>query len=431
MLLRTDRPRPGHHRRQACKLALILLAGLLSGGLPQNAGARNAGSELVFSRRPPENPATSGKPAPKKAFSARDTIWDIGIYLPASGVYQNIARRFRAGIELALSETANGEHSWRLHYIDVETTPPASAVSHFLQQRVKIILGPLRRRPARETARCCAQKKIPVILWSPLPQTAALSRFVFQHFLSAADQARAVGRLLCQAGEESAALLLPDSRFGHDFAFTLQKELENSAPTRIPQTVFYNPGTTDFSSAILKLRNRKTDPAPYGPPDYPFPALVVADFYQRLRLLLPQLAFNGLVKARIYAGRSLHDPRLAAECGSYFTGARMVDLCAEQPHPTARVRAYRRRFEERFSLKSSFYDLYAFDTMTLLDRARRDRERNPDPGDLPATLLELPEMDLLSGPTRVSADGVFRKRLCPLIFSNRQYRVLLPQEREK
>ncbi|NPA24247.1 MAG: ABC transporter substrate-binding protein [Deltaproteobacteria bacterium] len=427
MLRNTDRS----SRQQIFGLILALFTGLLAGISPQTARALNAGSELVSPHPAQKRPETTGNPVRRKPRPEREKTWDIGIYLPASGAYADIGRHFRAGIELARNLTTKPGYAWKLHFIDSQTIPPTTAVSRFLRQRVKIILGPLRRRTARETARCCAREKIPVILWSPQPEIAAASRFVFQHFLSAADQARALSRLLCRAGEKSTALLLPDNRFGRDFAFALRRELENTAQTRIRQTVFYDPKATDFSPAILKLREPERGSPPLEPPDYPFTALVLADFYRRLRLLLPQLAFNGLVKARIYAGRSLHDPRLATECGNYFADARMVDLCAEQPRPPARVEAYRQRFEAKFPYKSSFYDLYAFDTMTLLDRARHDLERNPGPGDLPAALLGLPAMDLLSGPTRVAADGVFRKQLCPLVFSNRQYRVLRPQEREK
>ncbi len=426
-------------------LALLTLLLVLGLALPESGAARPAVSEWV---KPGENIGeTVSRPAAEAAVTAgaartaitpvppRTTNWELGLYLPLSGAFAGIGRDFAAGVDCVLA-ARNGEHDprpWRRFILDSAALPPGPALERLRRAGVAVILGPVRVSRARELVAVRKTADPPLILWAPQPQLCRGQRGVFQHLLSTADQARALGRRLQRTAgnrKQRVAMLLPDNEFGHAFATALQPFLDTPVKGRFPapapgKTVFYAPETIDFSTAITALRAVPPaeipvpDPengaalataAQESPPRYPFTALVVADFYPRLRLLLPQLTFHGLLEAKLFGPRFLADERLLRESAARLEGAVCCLPACELPDPPAAVAAWRRHFQAFCGRPPTLYACYAADTITLLDKARKQVERGKT-ADLSTALLQLPPVLLLSGPTRVTPDGVFTKEL--------------------
>jgi hypothetical protein len=397
--------------------------------------ARGASSEWVKPQPGTHRESTSTSSTPRKpttpqtteSASARPPEKEplLGLYLPLSGAFAEIGRDFLSGIEFARNQKrpAAGP-AWQWQIIDSNITPPAAAVKEFHRTGVWVILGPVSSSRARETATASRERQLPLILWAPRPELCLLGRNIFQHFLNPAGQAQALAGRLHRTSSGKTAMLLPDNHFGRNFAAAFRNATNDTAasagaaPT-IVASIFYDPSATDFGPAILALQEKpaangekqgeesdtSTDS---GPPIYPFSNLILADFYPRLRLLLPQLTFHGLIQAPICGPRQLHDSRLTRESSTALEGAICCELACEMPEPKPRVTAWKERYQATVGRPSSLYAIYAADTLTLLDRAWANFTSNTA-ADLTQALLDLPPQPLLSGPTRVDKRGVFKK----------------------
>ena len=336
-----------------------------------------------------------------------------------TGEYATIGQRFRQGFRLALSpDPTNDNHKWHLVLVDSAGIHPAKAVQQLKDAGATIILGPIQSKLAQSAAEKAIMCQLPIILMAPQPRLTSLGKYVFQHFLSAANLAREMARFLQQRGETSVGLLHPDNDFGNDFKTTFTNSCRNLEIT-IEKRSLYSPNNTDFSSAIKKLQgntNPTTDPQV---PSYPFTALVIADFYPRLRLLAPQLAFHNLGGCRLYGTRGGNDQRLEKEAGDDLEGAIFLDLCLNLPKAPQTSITYQKLYLKTYREPASIYDAYAYDSITILKQAR-ELINHAKAADLPEALLKLRPLKLATGLTIVSSDGEFSKQLYPIIFRHRK-----------
>ncbi|MEA1921765.1 MAG: penicillin-binding protein activator [Pseudomonadota bacterium] len=406
-------------------LIAIALALLLLTTTPTSAKAISSGCELVRPQRhktqqqnptaPPKTPTTSD-PLP-----AADKIWTIGVLLPMSGEYATIGQRFHRGLKLALNaDPAPNNHKWQLVLLDSAKIPPATAIKQLKDNHATVILGPIQSKLAQPAAKEAIACRLPIILMAPQPRLTRLNENVFQHFLSAANQAREMARFLQQKGEKKVGLIHPDNDFGNDFKKTFANSCRNKKIT-IVKSSSYNPHETDFSSAIENLQNQTT-PATEPQttiPSYPFSALVIADFYSRLRLLAPQLTFHNLGKCQLYGTRGGNDQRLEKEAGADLEGAIFLDLGLSLPKPPQTAVDYRKRYLKTYREPASIYDAYAYDSITILNQARR-LINHTKATTLSEALLNLPPLKLVTGLTTVSPDGRFSKQLYPIVFKNKK-----------
>ncbi len=399
--------------------AFLLLSATVS---PTEAISSNC--ELV---RPPQqhvikkqSQAAPQKPSPQKLPSPKaDKAWTIGVLLPMTGKYSTIGQRFQRGLKLALSsDTTIDKHQWHLTLVDSAKTPPLEAIKQLNDDHATIILGPIQSKLAQSAAEKAIEYRLPIILWAPQPRLTSLGENVFQHFLSAANQAREMARFLQQRGEKRVAILHPDNNFGNEFKATLNNSCRNGKTTIVMSSA-YNPHNTDFSSAIENLRDNHSSASDQQTPNYPFEALVIADFYPRLRLLVPQLTFHGLDRCQIYGTRGGNDCRLENEAGSDLEGAIFLDICLNLPKPPQVALDYHDLYLKTYQEPASIYDAYAYDSITILNQARQ-LTNNARAANLSEALLKLPPLKLVTGLTTVSNDGEFSKQLCPIAFKDKK-----------
>ncbi|MBN2705271.1 MAG: penicillin-binding protein activator [Deltaproteobacteria bacterium] len=352
--------------------------------------------------------------------------WGIGVYLPGSGAYREIGQRLRRGLRLALKSDAETQPGkWRLLVVDSTFVEPARALTLFKKNQVALVLGPLQSRLAETCVDQAIALHLPIMLWAPRPELCTRNRLIFQHFLSAANQGRALAELLGRKGEKEIALLYPENDFGRDFRAGLIANFRPEPTTdNLVRESFYHPNSVDFSSAIklLQTPGSQSD-APQSffnkavnlRPDYPFSALVIADFYSRLRLLAPQLRFFGLEQCRIYGIIGGHPPRLAKEAEKDLEGAVFLDFCSNLTPAPPPSQNYRDLYRADYGETASIYDMYAYDSILLLQQARQNLTQGKA-HDLVQALLGLPVLELAGGQTQVSADGEFSKKLCATVF---------------
>ena len=388
-----------------------------------SAKALSSGHELV---RPPQYKAKEQaltslqKLLPNRPLPSAEKVWIIGAFLPLTGEYAAIGQRFLRGLKLALAlNTTNKKHRWHLALADSGKIPPAEAIKQLNDNHATVILGPIQSKLAQSAAKKAIEYRLPIILMAPQPRLTDLSENVFQHFLSAVNQAREMARFLQQRGEKKVALLHPDNDFGNDFKITFTNSCRNGKTTVIKSSA-YNPDETDFSSIIKKLQDN-TDSAGGQQviPSYPFTALVIADFYPRLRLLTPQLTFHNLGECRLYGTRGGNDPRLEKEVGVDLEGAIFLDTCLNLPQPPQAAINYQRLYLKTYREPASIYDAYAYDSITILKQSRK-LINHAGATSLPKALLKLCPLKLATGLTTVSDDGEFSKQLYPIVFRDRK-----------
>jgi len=393
--------------------------------------AISAGSELVHNgfRKDRNMQALSGNMlqtgfvANGGTVLAPGAVWKIGAFLPLTGPYAEIGLRFKQGLELALAAEKKTAYPWWIDYIDSAAISPAVALADFKHRGVNIVLGPIQSSLARPVVKVAISLRLPLIILAPQPELARLDRTVFQHFLSAADEAREVVRLLYRRSESRVVLLHPKNSFGDLFSQVFTQACQSHEIT-IWKNSSYSTEAVDFSLVIKGLRqsppgancdHEKVDDAI---PCYPFSALVVADFWPRLRLILPQLAFFGIEEPQLYAtsrGSELNSVKAAAD--SKLEGIIFIDSSFHSPQPVNLVKNYKNSYFKTYNELTSIYDAYAYDTVRLLAEARKLMVRG-EGGDLVDSLLKLPVLELVTGTTSVTAAGVFAKRLCPVTYKS-------------
>ena len=364
---------------------------------------------------------------PPQPLPDTDRTWTIGVFLPLSGDYAAIAQHFQRGLELALTSKTTGEnYKWSLLLADSDKSTPGDAIKHFKDNHATIILGPIQNKLARVAAEKAIENQLPIILMAPQPQLTNLGKNIFQHFLSAANQAREIARFIQQRDEKKIALIHPNNDFGNDFKTAFINAHLHKENVTI-KSYAYNPHETDFSAAIQKLQEPPDPTLEHPIPTYSFTALVLADFYPRLRLLAPQLAFHNLTKSQIYGTRGGNDPRLEKESGRDLEGAIFLDLDLNLPQPPKACIDYQKLYLKTYQEQPSIYDAYAYDTITILNQARK-LIHSAKAANFSEALLELFPLKLITGLTTVNHTGEFSKKLYPVIFKDKKRQNALFQQ---
>ena len=390
--------------------------------------AISAGSELVRNgsrneRDVPTQPAnllSTGLPAAGRSVLVADAVWRVGAFLPLTGAYAEIGLRFRHGLELALLSEKTAVYPWQIDFVDSAVISPGAALADFKSRGIDIVIGPIQSSLARPVLQAAISLQLPLILLAPQPQLASTGKSIFQHFLNAADEAREIVRLLQRRKETRVALLRPDNDFGNLFSqvFTQACQTQKIA---IWKNSSYNPAAVDFSLAIKGLRQPQSgsdydhDEENDTIPCYPFSALVIADFWPRLRLILPQLAFFGVEQRQLYATNRGSELNFEKGVDSKLDGIIFIDSSFHSSHPSNLVKSYKNLYFKAYNEPASIYDAYAYDTILLLSQARLQMARG-EGVDLVNSLLKLPSLELLTGITTVTVDGVFTKQLSPVTY---------------
>jgi hypothetical protein len=377
-------------------------------------------------------------------------------------------------LELVIRDTAgNGERARDLARQLIE------------DEGVALLVGPVTGPAALQAAIEAEVHRVPIITLSPQPGLAARGEYVFQHCLTARNEARelalaAIGRL----GLESLALLYPRTPFGEEFAQHFRAAVKEWGG-RVVRSVAYAPDTSDFGPRIRALigndryatfvRERRafanwkreqeqqakpkvaerqgklrrlaaelgleagdlfaaeeslaveTERHPHPILKLDFTGLVVPDFQQRLRLIIPQLIFYDLAEVRFLGGRGWASPDLQEDAGEYLPGAVFVGPAIDLP-PVGETPAavYCRTYAAQYGEPASLDDAYGYDTLMLVARlleSSRDGESPgksygagenlPSPECLAAALRGVRNMPLVTGSTTALADGELAKELLP------------------
>lgn len=413
---------------------------------------------------------------------AEQPSFTVGCLLPLTGEYADYGNKILQGMELALrvfddNPPASDGSGIKLLVRDTagDRDQARELVGELVDNEgVSLLVGPVTGQAALYAAAAAESRGVDIITLTPSSGIASRGEHVFQHFLTMDNQAKqlmelAVGRL----GMTSLALLYPASYYGRE-AEQLFRKYARQWGAELVRVVSYDPTSEDYGRSIKELigvekyaeyQQQKKDYEAWvkerkaleegeknGTPDsaltlakeigleanelfknsgegvefmprpilqLDFSGIIIPDFYQRIRLLVPQLAFYDLTDTRFFGTRGWNSPELAEDAGEQVQGALFVDaFCRECDQPRQLV-AYRDQYEAMFGETASIYDAYGYDTMVLIHQvlaALQQDDQKINPESIREKLLSLQNVPTVTGITSVLPDGEMEKKLSTLSF---------------
>ncbi len=408
----------------------------------------------------------------------------VGCLLPLSGEYADYGNKILQGMELALqvfNEHQPQDAAAGIRLLVRDTAGDSDRVRELLarlaeDEQVSLIVGPVTGQAALYAAAEAESRGIDIITLTPRSGIAAHGEHVFQHFLTMENQVKAlmdlaVGRM----GITSLALLYPSTFYGHQAAKLLSSYARQWG-AELVRVASYDPTSKDYGRSIKELigvkkyadyqRRKKAYEAwakeqkasvegekngavssvrtlareigleadelfrkpgengnflPRPVLELDFSGIIIPDFYQRVRLLVPQLAFYDLTDCRFFGTRGWNAPQLAEDAGQQVEGSLFVDaFCHEGDEPRLLVE-YRDSYEVMFGEEASIYDAYGYDTMVLVRRVLADLQQDGqdiNPETLREKLLTLRDIPMATGMTSVLPNGEIEKKLFTLSFQD-------------
>lgn len=353
----------------------------------------------------------------------------VGCLLPLTGPYAEYGRRFLQGMELALEvyskDARPQDRKIKLLVRDTRgTMDAATPLVHELVEveQVSLIIGPVVGQVAILAAKEALVLHIPIITLTSQPGVAGMGPMVFQHFITARNQAEEVVQFMAgNIGSRQPVVLYPDTLFGRTFSNCLAASA-SKAGLAVVKKVEYASTATDFGQVIKhiladqvektgKIISEKSEKTRHGLESNI--VLVIPGSSHRLNLLLPQLVHYGLDNVQIFGSRGWYDLVCDGALPQGLKKIFFIDAFSESgkemPQPLVR---YRKRYEQQFKKKASLYDAYGYDTLVLIKQVVDLLAGQPvDAEQLGKVIQALPVLEMVTGTTTLCPDGEIEKRL--------------------
>ena len=174
----------------------------------------------------------------------------VGVLLPLSGDAAAVGQGLKNATMLALEDI--NDPNLILQFYDTQSTPEGArvAVENAINQRVKMIIGPLMSSEVEAISYQTRHHDIPVIAFST--NDAVLQPQVYTIGLLIEEQVSRIISYASEKGRSRFALLLPDNSTGVAVAKSAVRAAKKYGGT-VSRIAFYPPNTTDFSEIIRKM----------------------------------------------------------------------------------------------------------------------------------------------------------------------------------
>ena len=360
---------------------------------------------------------------------SENKVFRVGCLLPLSGLYADYGQRFLQGMEIAL-EVYAGKKSYSTKKIKLlvrDTQGLEDAVIPLVHElvdveQVAILIGPVVGPVSQWAAKEASTLHIPIITLTSQPGIASMGGLVFQHFITARNQAEELVRFMAaKLNGRQPVILYPDTLFGRIFSDSYAT-LASRVGWTVIKKVSYQSTATDFGPVINdiiggQIKSAGKNSLVKSGKKHHVPrnrmALVIPGSCYRLKLLAPQLVHYGMENVLIFGSRGWHDFIGDETLPNGLTKVFFVDAfsASEEGMPVPLVQ-YRQRYEQQFKKKASLYDAYGYDTIMLIKQVVGRLSDWPVGGEQLATAIHtLPAMEMVTGITNVRPDGEIEKRL--------------------
>jgi branched-chain amino acid transport system substrate-binding protein len=309
----------------------------------------------------------------------------VGCILPLSGENRVYGMRSLYGIELAIHafEPNYGGMPIKLVIRDSKSSPSEAkaAVEDLVDaERVMAIIGPLLSVTSEAAAIRAQELGVPIITLTQREDVAEIGDFVFQNCLTNSQQIKAlVSFAMDELSLGRFAILYPRDLYGIKLTHLFIDELLRRGG-EIMGVQSYDNEQMDFGMQIKQLvefqegeaqkeGGRKVDFEPI----IEFDALFIPDYWDRIGLIAPQLAYYNVIGITLLGTSAWNSPELVSEGGKYVDGSLFVDgFFKDSRYP--RIKGFVLEFMNTFELDPTILEAQAYDAMDLCIQVLTDQE---------------------------------------------------------
>ncbi len=373
--VRELQPLLGQARNVPARLALLLALGRLQAKAGQIEEAKALAAQVRETHPlPPEFRAKLEDLDQELTRAATLPPRAVGVILPLSGNFAAHGRQVLAAIELGLGMFSDPARAPVLYIEDDkgEAQAAAEAVTNLVETRkVMAIIGPLAAGPAVAAARQAQILGVPLVTLSQAEGITRAGDYVFQNFFSPADQVGALlEEIMERRGQQRLAVLAPRTTYGQGFVKIFDAGVL-ARGGQLTHTLWYDPSHTDFADYIRELTRMApgVQRQPLGSrPQADFAALFVPDAPERVALIAPQLAYQGVSGVTLLGTSLLHSAKTLEMTGRSLEGALFPDAFDPSSRREMVVR-FTSEFRQAMGRDPNVLDAHGFDSALLIRRA--------------------------------------------------------------
>jgi branched-chain amino acid transport system substrate-binding protein len=300
----------------------------------------------------------------------------IGCILPLSAKYADYGNKALDAITLAAGISAKEDvPPWEIIVEDSQNQPEKSktVVANLANvKNVMAIIAITDSADALDFAKEANKWKVPIILVTSREKVTAEGEYIFQHFLTPAQQVRALVKYCVNdLNKVIFSVLYPQDEYGEELGKIFRRELI-SVGGKVQKAISYSKDQTDFADEISKLtgtdpislsKRSKAEPTEKVPVD--FEALFIPDSYPRVKMITSQLDFYKF-KGFLLTGTSLwSSPNLLKNSAGYLEGAVFVDSFFKEALNT-KTRDFVDLFFTVYEREPENIEALAFDTAGMI-----------------------------------------------------------------
>jgi branched-chain amino acid transport system substrate-binding protein len=296
----------------------------------------------------------------------------FGCILPLKGRDRLYGTRALHGIQLAIGAFRPQEGASRIRVVvwDDQGDPTRAREGvRVLAEREKVlaIIGPLRGHTSSAAAEEAEARRVPLITLTPVSGIAGRRANVFQNSITNALQVKTLVQYAVRdLGIRSYAVLYPNNAYGVTFKNLFQQEVERLGGG-VVKIAAYADAQMDFGSTIKGIIRYTV---PQGSKKraqavVDFKAIFIPDDADRLRLIIPQLAYHDIRGVQLLGNNSWDTPELVRSDEQFVEGAVFVDgFFKDSPLPA--VRSFTEDFEATFHDAPTLLEALSYDTTLFI-----------------------------------------------------------------
>lgn len=180
-----------------------------------------------------------------------ETPKSIGVLLPESGPFLDVAKAIKAGFLAAHSRHNDSGGKPVLHFYDTEKAKVSDLYQLAVKEGAKLVIGPLNKDSIQGLANSTSLST-PVLALNHVPYLSKQN--LYQFALSPMDDVAEITKKAALDGHKNALLLVPDNEQGKRISSYFIESWQSLNGTILEKQT-YDPNAADFPSTVKKLLN--------------------------------------------------------------------------------------------------------------------------------------------------------------------------------
>ena len=318
------------------------------------------------------------KELPPPGLPSVKSKYAVGVILPLSGLYQAFGERVLQGIQLAVQEN---ERPGKIPLIGLairdskgDPAEAEKAVEDLVsQENVIAILGPILGVTVERAAKKAQELKVPLLTLSQKETLPDKDDFVFQNSLTPSAQMETLAAFAVKELElRTLGVFYPNSPYGLHFKQLFTQEVMKRGG-KVTGSVAYQEDQTDFSQeikfffkvrAVPKEESRQKNGVDFvSSPSVE--GLFIPDTYQRVGLILQQMAYFNVKGLTFLGTNAWNHPGLLSAAGKLAEGAVFVDAFSKGD-PSLATDQFVKEFRKTYGRDPETLEALGYESAELL-----------------------------------------------------------------